>query len=170
MIPATRSAAALALLGTAAVLSAALALEHLAGAVPCHLCLVQRYPYYAALPILAGALAVPGVRGPRVLLGIAATLFATSTLLAGHHSLVELGLLPAPTGCAASTLPMPGSVEAFNAQLRGVRVAACDRVGFRLAGLSLANWNLLASPVLALACLLPAFPAGRRLLARIAPA
>jgi disulfide bond formation protein DsbB len=155
--------ASLAFLGAGATLTAALFLERVAGAVPCPLCLLQRHPYHAALALLGASLVLPAARRrTRPILALCAAVFAVSALMAGHHSLVEAGVLAAPAGCAAGSLPAPGSVEEFNAALRGVRVAACDRVGFRLLGFSLANWNVLASLCLAATCLAGAVPARPR--------
>jgi len=53
--PAYRSGA-LALLLSTAIILAALAFEHLGGYPPCPLCLMQRYAYYAAIPLLFAAL------------------------------------------------------------------------------------------------------------------
>ena len=53
--PAYRSGA-LALLLSTAIILAALGFEHLGGYPPCPLCLMQRYAYYAAIPLLFAAL------------------------------------------------------------------------------------------------------------------
>lgn len=162
-----RQAAALSLAAGAAVVFAALALEAL-GAVPCHLCLQQRWAHYLALAALAAALPSPvPPRGRRLLLAVAAAAYAASAAMALHHVLVETGIVAAPSSCAASGLPEAGSAADFYAGLRGVRIVPCDRVGFRLLGLSLAWWNLAASPFLCLSCLSWASARARAALARI---
>jgi disulfide bond formation protein DsbB len=162
-----RQAAALSLAAGAGVVFAALALEAL-GAVPCHLCLRQRWVHYLALAAIVAALPNPvPPQARRLLLSAAALAYAVSAAMALHHVLVEAGVVAAPSSCAASGLPEAGSVADFYAGLRGVRVVPCDRVGFRLLGLSLAWWNLAASPLLSLCCLSWASAPGRGVLARI---
>lgn len=47
--------------GSAAVLGAALAFQHIGGLVPCDLCYLQRYPFWVAIPAgLAAAFAPAG--------------------------------------------------------------------------------------------------------------
>ena len=58
-----------------AVILAALAFEHVGGLAPCPLCLMQRYAYYAAIPLLFIAMAIVSEM-PRV----AAALFALVSL------------------------------------------------------------------------------------------
>jgi disulfide bond formation protein DsbB len=143
--------AALVLAGAAATLAGAWIFQSL-GFEPCELCLKQRLPYYAALPLAAAAffLARNGCGGAaRVLLGLLAAIFSAGALLALYHAGVEWKFWAGPTGCTGDFVK-PASMEAFRQQLSHVRVVRCDEVSFRLLGLSLAGWNFWVAAGLAL--------------------
>ncbi len=52
-------------IGLAATVGTALGFEHLAGFMPCKLCLEQRTPYYIGVPVLAAAWVSYGLKWPR---------------------------------------------------------------------------------------------------------
>jgi disulfide bond formation protein DsbB len=142
---------ALAILAVAvASIAGALLLEAF-GYLPCDLCLKERIPYYAAIPVAALAL-VFAARGPKVLLRAAfaglALIFAASALFGAYHAGVEWGFWPGPTECAGA-LSRAASVEDFVKQLQTVKVVRCDSAALRIFGLSLAGWNALISAGLA---------------------
>ncbi len=63
--------------------------------------------------------------------------------------------------------PAAGSADAFFEALQGTPPAVrCDAVSFRLLGLSLANWNIVASLALASLGAAGALPRARRTLLR----
>jgi disulfide bond formation protein DsbB len=143
--------AALVLAGAAAALAGAWIFQSL-GFEPCELCLRQRLPYYAALPLAAAAAFLArngGTLAARVLLGLLAAVFSVGALLALYHAGVEWKLWAGPTGCTGDFVK-PASMEDFRQQLNHVRVVRCDEVSFRLFGLSFAGWNVLVSSGLAL--------------------
>jgi disulfide bond formation protein DsbB len=143
--------AALVLAGAAATLAGAWTFQSL-GFEPCELCLKQRLPYYAALPLAAAAFFLArngGMAAARLLLGLLAAILAAGALLALYHAGVEWKFWPGPTGCTGDFVK-PASMEDFRQQLNHVRVVRCDEVSFRLFGLSLAGWNVLVSSGLAL--------------------
>src|SRR5690606_18484149 len=79
--------------GMAITVGTALAFEHLGGFIPCKLCLEQRIPYYAGIPLmlLAAVLSATG-RTPalvRLLLAAGAALMLWGLVLAVYHSGVE---------------------------------------------------------------------------------
>jgi len=150
---------AIVLLGATAVLGGAWLLESM-GVVPCHLCLVQRWPYYFGIAAAALALGTAHTRPRlnRALLGAAGAGFLGGLALAVHHSGVELHWWAGPSGCTGAAAPLAASMDAFVQELARTSVVRCDEVSFRLLGLSLANWNLAASLGLAAAGLLGAAP------------
>ena len=89
----------------AGVVGTALGFEHIGGFIPCKLCLAQREPYYAGVPValLAAAGAAFGWRNcfVRGMLVIAALLMSYSVILAVYHSGVEWHWWPGPTDCGA---------------------------------------------------------------------
>lgn len=127
----------------AAALAVAWAIEAM-GYAPCPLCLYQRYPYYLAVPILAGAALLGRPRlGPLV----AGGLFLVDAGIAAWHTGIELGLFTLPEGCAAQGRAT--SLEELKAQVLGT-VPRCDRPALLILGLSLAAWNALLAAALAI--------------------
>lgn len=137
----TNAAQAALSLATATILGA-LASEVFGGLVPCELCLTQRLPYYAGIPLLLASILVPQ-RAVRFGLRLGAlALFLWGTYLGIHHAGVEWQLWAGPTACTGT-----GSDFGFDAlaSLTDARVVPCDKVQFRFLGLSLAGWNAGAS-------------------------
>lgn len=135
----------------AATILGALGFEHIGGYEPCALCLMQRTPYYAGIPIAAAALIAVRLRAPRLLV---AALFAAfgllllyNTGLAAYHSGVEWGFWEGPASCAEA--PGGGSAADMLRELGAVTPASCTTAVWRLLGLSFAGWNVLISALLA---------------------
>jgi len=129
-------------LASVLILLAVLALQYLGGLAPCHLCVLQRWPYVA--------LVVLGLIGwrwqPRLVLALSALVLLVGAGLAGYHIAVEQGWVALPEGCAAG-----GSAQTIEQlkQMLATAPPACDQVRFTVLGLTLAAWNLLASLTLA---------------------
>jgi disulfide bond formation protein DsbB len=130
------------LLGSGAVVVAALGFQVIGGLAPCELCLYERWPYYAA--IVVALLGSAGVVGPRPVLGIAALLFGAGAALAFYHVGVEEHWFAGPTACTGS-VGGAASIEELKRQLLARQPVNCDEAAWRLFGVSLAGWNLLAS-------------------------
>jgi disulfide bond formation protein DsbB len=157
-----RQAALVVALGAAATIGGALVFEHALGYVPCKLCLIQRNPYYVAIPLgFAAALLPP--RWCRIGLGLLALIFVVSAGLGAYHAGVEWGFWAGPTDCGGSSASGPGNVGDFLNQLEGTRVVSCTEAAWRFLGLSLAGWNVLIS--LALAAFAALAAAGKGLVA-----
>ncbi len=118
-----------------------------AGYTPCELCLLERNPFYAAVPLgLATALAarIQAWRMTGVLFGLLAAVFAASAALAAYHAGVEWRVWAGPTGCSGAVQAVP-DVGGFLKQLQTVKVVRCDEAALRVFGLSLAGWNVFVS-------------------------
>lgn len=133
--------------GSLALLAGAFMFQAL-GYAPCQMCLWQRWPHAAAIAI--GAL---GLVLPMGLLAAAGALAALSTAAIGvYHSGVERKWWDGPSACTGSG----GDLGALSgdALLPGAGDAAplvlCDTFQPFLFGLTMANWNALASIGLAL--------------------
>lgn len=152
----------------AASLAGAFAFEAL-GYAPCELCLKERIPYYAAIP-LAGIAALFAVRGHKNLLRAAfaglAILFTASAGFGVYHAGIEWGFWPGPAECSGR-LERAATVEDFLRQLQNVRVARCDAPALRIFGLSLAGWNAILSAGLTILALRGWTASGSRSLPRI---
>src|SRR5690606_11473257 len=121
-------------IASAAILLAALALQYLGGLPPCPLCIWQRWPYVALI-----ALGLVGWRWrPRVMLGLAALVLFGGAGIAAYHVGIEQGWWALPAGCIAG-----GSAQTVEELRRMLAEAppACDQVGFRFLGLTLAGLN-----------------------------
>ncbi len=121
------------------------------GYAPCELCLKERIPYYAAIPI-AGIAAFFAARGSKALTRAAfmvlALIFAASAVFGAYHAGVEWGFWVGPTECTGA-LDRAASVSDFLKQLETVKVVRCDSAALRILGLSLAGWNAVISAGLA---------------------
>jgi len=129
-----------------------------AGYLPCELCLMQRWAYYAGVP-LAALTAVAAAYGPRGLAGAGLALlglvFIGSAMFGVYHAGVEWGFWPGPTGCTGA-LARADSMADFLKQLETTKVVRCDAVAIRILGLSLAGWNAVISAAMAALALLGA--------------
>ncbi|KQU05265.1 disulfide bond formation protein DsbB [Methylobacterium sp. Leaf469] len=142
-----RSALILAV-GAVVTLAAALYFQFVLGYVPCKLCLEERIPYYAAIPLGILALVLPE-RLSRVALGLAALGLLYGAGLSVYHAGAEWALWAGPTDCGGGTGAAPATVTDFRATLETTRVADCSTAAWRFLGVSLAGWNAVVAFVLA---------------------
>ena len=157
-----RSAALAILLAAAATIGTALVFEHGFGLRRCKLCLWQRMPYYAALPVaLAAALVPERSRWSRIGLWLLAAVFLGSAALGVYHAGVEWGIWAGPSDCGGAIVPPAATMNAFRRSLEQTRVVSCTQAAWRFLGLSLAGWNAVISLVLVLVALTSAWPMAR---------
>src|ERR1700722_11991787 len=133
------------------VLGAALLSQFWGGLDPCELCLLERWPWWAAIAIAAAswlAAARLTLPVPALLLTI---VFLVGAGIAFYHAGVEQHWFPGPSACTASGAAAD-SVDALRAQLIGKQPVMCDQVQWSLFGVSLAGWNFLASLAMAVFC------------------
>jgi disulfide bond formation protein DsbB len=138
------------LAGSAAVILGALGFQYLGGLAPCELCLYERWPYYAAIVVALLGFA-GGTAGARLALGLAVALYAASVALAFYHVGVEQHWFAGPTACTGS-VGGAQTIEELKRQLLARQPVNCDEAAWRLVGVSLAGWNLLASLALLVFC------------------
>ena len=138
-----------------ATILAALAYEHIGGYTPCALCLIERYAYYAGVPLATGAFYV--ARSERsglavLLLALCGLGFLINSGIGIYHSGIEWKWWPGPESCSAGTLaPLSGNL--LDA-LKNAHAVACNEAPWRLFGLSFAGWSALISLGLAVLSLL----------------
>src|SRR5438105_4652500 len=93
------------------------------GYSPCELCLKERIPYYAAIPV-AGLAVFFARLGPKIAWQAAFfalfLIFAGSGIFGAYHAGAEWGFWPGPTECSG-VLDHPRSVADFLAQLQSVK-------------------------------------------------
>lgn len=145
-VPLTLRQASLIILGAAAAtIGGALVFQYGFGLTPCKLCLMQRNPYYLAMPLAVAATLAPR-RLARLILVLVAAIFLVSAGLGAYHAGVEWGFWLGPSDCGgAGAGPSAGQVGDFLNQLQTTRVISCTEAAWRFLGLSLAGWNVLIS-------------------------
>ena len=134
-------ALALAVMIPAGSLLGAYGSQYFMGLHPCHLCLEQRWPHFAAFAagLLAIIMSAHG-RLSRILIAIAAGGIATSGAIATFHAGVEAGLWEYVAPCTSTTTG-GNALEAIMA----APLIRCDEVAFRFLGISMAGWNAIVS-------------------------
>ena len=139
-----RNTALIIALGALATIGGAWFIEIVLGVKPCPLCLEQRIPYYAGIPVaLAAALAAkPYPKLALVFLALTAIIFLIGAGMGAYHTGVEEGLWKGPADCTGP-IPQAAAMGDFLKSLDTVRVIRCDEVAMRIFGLSLAAWNAL---------------------------
>lgn len=147
-----RLSSSLVTLGMAFTVGSALAFEHLGGYTPCALCLLQRDPYYYAIPLGAVAvfLAFSGklVALQRILLVIIGIAMLIGATLGVYHSGVEWGFWDGPVSCGGAQAITTNAGSLLNS-LDSTLPPSCNSAALRVLGLSFAGWNVIASVILA---------------------
>jgi disulfide bond formation protein DsbB len=130
----------------AATIAAAWAFELFGGYAPCPLCLQQRWPYYAAIPIALFLIwwARHSGTGLRLGLLLIALIMLAGAALAFYHVGIEWQWWQGPQACAGGTGPS-GTLP----DLSSARIIRCDEAPWRFLGLSFAGWNAVISLLLA---------------------
>ncbi len=136
---------------SAAALAAAVFVERVMQIAPCELCLVDRWPWRAALAIALAALLLPRARGVLWVLALLAML--ASVGLGVLHTGVEWQAWPSPfPSCHAPTLT-GGSIADQLASLPTHAAKPCDAATYLVPGVpvSMAEANLVFSLVVLIA-------------------
>ncbi|MEM9706598.1 MAG: disulfide bond formation protein B [Pseudomonadota bacterium] len=136
-----------------AVTSAALIIgAHLferAGFPPCALCLDQREAHWTAMAVATAGVIANMTMGARVAafacVGALSLVYALSAGLAFYHTGVEFNLWPGPVGCSSVGDDVV-SIDRLRAGLtEQPQETSCNEAPWRLFGVSMAGYNLLAS-------------------------
>ncbi|MDE1174849.1 MAG: disulfide bond formation protein B [Parvibaculaceae bacterium] len=145
-------------LGCTATILAALAFQYLGGLKPCELCLLERLPYYAGVPLTLAAVFTAREANfghlPIIILALCALVFLTGTGLGLYHVGVEQRWWVGPAACTG-TFIMPTNAADLQSALSGARVVRCDVPAWTFLGISMAAWNMLISAVLTLLAAVP---------------
>ncbi|WP_127902771.1 disulfide bond formation protein B [Solirhodobacter olei] len=136
----------LATLGSVALLGGALAFQYIGGLLPCHLCLLQRYPHAVAIAIGVVALVIPW----RVLPWAGALAAAATSGLGVYHTGVERHWWAGPASCTSSMTVQGISAKDLLAHILAAPVVRCDEAAWSFLHLSMASWNAIFSAVLVL--------------------
>jgi disulfide bond formation protein DsbB len=154
------------LVAMAATVGAALGFQYLGGYLPCKLCLEQRYPYYAGIPLMLVAAAAAALRWPagltRLLLALGGVLMLIGLGLAIFHAGVEWKFWAGPADCTAVSMSITTDAGSLLNDMNAIRPPACDNAALRVLGLSFAGWNAIASFILMIVAFRGAMIPGRR--------
>jgi disulfide bond formation protein DsbB len=155
-------AGAIALILAVAAIAAALGFQYIGGYAPCPLCLMQRYAYYAGIPLLfVGLVLVASDRAgwAALVLFIVALAFLANAGLGIYHAGAEWKLWAGPDTCASATQTLGGGSGGLLKQLETTRVIRCDEAPWTFLGLSFAGWNVVTSFLIFVAALQAAIAA-----------
>ena len=140
------------LVASAAVLGAVFIAQYWGGLAPCELCLKERWPWAVAIVIgFVATMAASRSALPWLAL-LLAVIFAASSGLAFYHVGVEHHWFAGPSACTASA-GGADTLAALKAQILRQQVVRCDEPAWALWGVTLAGWNLLASLIMTIICL-----------------
>lgn len=119
-----------------------------AGYEPCPLCYMQRWAYYAAIPLslVFAGIARSNAGIARWGLLLLALIFIANSVFGIYHAGAEWKFWPGPASCG-------GSLGEGLPSLTNEPVVRCDEAAIRILGLSLAGWNAVICAVLALVAL-----------------
>ncbi len=133
----------------AAAILGALGFQYIGHYQPCHLCLMQRPPYYYGVPVAAVTLLAVLFHAPNKLVAglfaVFGVLMFYGGVIAVYHSGVEWGFWPGPASCTPST--SVNSAADMLAQL-SEHAPNCTEAALRIWGVSLADGNALVSALL----------------------
>lgn len=118
------------------------------GYEPCPLCLMQRWAYYAAIPLslLFAGIARSNAGIARWGLLLLMLIFIANSIFGIYHAGAEWKFWPGPTTCS-------GTLGDGLPDLTNDPVVRCDEAAIRILGLSLAGWNAVICAALAVVAL-----------------
>jgi disulfide bond formation protein DsbB len=144
---------------SAGTIAAAWVFQVAGGYVPCPLCLLQRWAYYAVVPIAfllwlgrkggARSFITPG-------LALSALAMLANAGLGLYHAGIEWKWWPGPPACAGGA-GLTGGLPDLSTAV----AIACDEAQWRFLGLSFAGWNVVISMLIAAIAIRGALSAGR---------
>jgi disulfide bond formation protein DsbB len=143
--------AGLVLAASMAVLGTALLSQYWGGLAPCELCLLERWPWWVAIAIAAASWLTGDRLAPQIPALLLAIVFFVGAGLGFYHLGVEQHWFAGPSACTAGGAAAT-SVDTLRAQLLGKQAVMCDEVQWSLFGVSLAGCNMIASAIMAAAC------------------
>ncbi|MBP9791804.1 MAG: disulfide bond formation protein B [Rickettsiales bacterium] len=124
-------------------LASAYFIQYFLNISPCKLCLYQRIPYFI-LVILGVLVSIKIGRkfSKNILLNLCRIVIVVEIFLAGYHVGIERGFIHEIVPCKVESLQV-GVNENLRMQIEDAQ-PSCKDVGLRIAGLSLAEINLIA--------------------------
>lgn len=128
-------------------LISAVYIEYVFGAIPCKLCIYQRFPYLVAI-----FLCFIGYYNlnSKIWLYLLCITFLVSMIISSYHTGIENGFFPEFKGCSNDGSNIIDKQQLLDNLSRNL--TNCKDVNFRVFGLSLATINILISSVIVFIC------------------
>ena len=125
------------------MLLSAIYLEYFHGALPCDLCITQRWFHGAIIAYSFTIILIinKSFISNKLLILVGAILWLSSFLAGLYHFGIEMNFWTGPDGCSSN---IDFSKDTLTYLLNKSPIK-CDEVTFEILGLSLAGWNALAS-------------------------
>ncbi len=125
------------------MLLSAFYLEYFHGALPCDLCITQRWFHVAIIgySFIVILIINKTLISNKLLILVGSILWLSSSLAGLYHFGIEMNFWTGPDGCSSN---IDFSKDALTYLLNKSPIK-CDEVMFEIFGLSLAGWNVLAS-------------------------
>ena len=125
------------------MLLSAFYLEYFHGALPCDLCITQRWFHGAiiAYSFIIILIINKTLFSNKLLILVGAILWLSSSLAGLYHFGIEMNFWTGPDGCSSNIDFSKDTLK----YLLSKSPIKCDEVMFKIFGLSLAGWNVLAS-------------------------
>ncbi|MFD0981238.1 disulfide bond formation protein B [Tropicimonas aquimaris] len=131
----------LALAGSVGSLVGAFFFQHVMAILPCHLCILQRWPHVVMAALAALTLVWPH----RLLMQLGGLVATVSLGLAVYHSGVERKLWAGPSDCTGGQdLSGLAGSDLLSTDF-SVGIVRCDEISYSILGLSFANMNVMLS-------------------------
>ena len=124
--------------------ASAFVLENGFGIRPCPMCWWQRYVHWAIAAIGLASLSPVAARLRSGALGLVGMIALIGAIIGTWQSSAQWGLLGYPDGCTSDGMQARFSTDDILQSLSQQGTIPCDLETFRLFGLSLANWNVMA--------------------------
>ena len=123
------------------ILGSALIIEYIFGYQPCNLCKIERIPYLLSIIIL---ITNYFFRGNQTFYSVLLILiFSFSIIISVYHLSIEQGFINESKVCETKSFNLLTKEDILNS-LRELNVS-CKNVAFKIFGLSLTTYNILAS-------------------------
>ena len=120
---------------------------------PCHLCMLQRYPYAVIAALGFVAMFYSWLQeNPGLLWNLAALCLLITGVIACYHVGIEQGWIIEKGGCSSPDIGAAGSLDALRARLMQAPLVACNAVSLRIFGLSMAAYNVALGLIGAIIC------------------
>ena len=120
-------------------------IQYVLGHKPCNLCIIERIPYIASIPLISLIFIMN--KYEKIISGIILIFFIFGTVVSFYHFGIEQGFFSESLICELNN-NNPLSKEELLNQLKKAEIVSCKDITFRFLGFSLATINTIISFIL----------------------